>query len=299
MTTGIDAAPTVAGILVGGVVGRRNQNHGGHRGKAGYDKPRAVVAQAVRHRVRRAAAAPVHRPRRSRAGSGPQPAGPAPRRPGRPRHRPCSTPAARASHSQSGPPPIVGRAVTLTTGCVASAIPCGAGCPCRSRNALSGSGRAGAGPSGDVASSGPLSAPDRPGHPFRSRSERPSLPGLPEQSVPTRDRRVRTPLCTHRPIRQSPQGSSWRARRRGTGRETDACRYGGQEAHECRARRLVHGRRHGGSGSAEREGLAQPRDRSTARCQLSYSASRSAGSMAGSHCPARCQLRRSTSRSGQ
>ena len=43
----------------------------------------------------------------------------------------------------------------------------------------------------------------------------------------------------------------------------------------------------------------QPNVRSTARCQLSYSAARCSGSMFGSHWPARCQLLRSPSRSGQ
>lgn len=45
--------------------------------------------------------------------------------------------------------------------------------------------------------------------------------------------------------------------------------------------------------------LAQPSDRSTARRQFSYSASRRAGSIVGIHWAARCQLRRSPSRSGQ
>ncbi|CAM5353628.1 hypothetical protein SANTM175S_02143 [Streptomyces antimycoticus] len=45
--------------------------------------------------------------------------------------------------------------------------------------------------------------------------------------------------------------------------------------------------------------LAQPSDRSTARCQFSYSASRRAVSIVGIHWAARCQLRRSPSRSGQ
>jgi uncharacterized protein YndB with AHSA1/START domain len=54
-----------------------------------------------------------------------------------------------------------------------------------------------------------------------------------------------------------------------------------------------------GAGAKRAVGLIQPRARSTARFQLSYSVSRCSSSMLGSHCDARCQLRRRTSRSGQ